>query len=124
MGGKLNGLKPMNMKHEGVSHWFILDTLNGNRIIDITANQFKTPPDYSKARGRGFLTRLPSKRAVTLMNRIKYNRQQISISISDEYESWFYWWIGSNLPKLKILLPYDNPMSNHYECVSDMIEVD
>ena len=63
-GGKDAGLKPMNMKHEGSSHWFIKD---GDEVIDITVGQFNEAPDYSKARGRGFLTKRPSKRAQWLI---------------------------------------------------------
>ena len=68
-GGNNSGLKPMNIKHEGSSHWFLLD---GNKVIDITADQFKTKPDYSKARGRGFLTKQPSKRASILIHRVNH----------------------------------------------------
>jgi len=60
-------VKPMNMRHEGESHWFVLD--NG-QVVDLTADQFKSAPDYSKARGRGFLTKQPSKRAWILIDRV------------------------------------------------------
>lgn len=63
----LRGGKPMNMRHEGVSHWFILD---GDEIVDLTADQFETVPDYSTARGCGFLTKKPSKRCQILLDRL------------------------------------------------------
>jgi len=65
MGGKAAGWKPMNMRHEDESHWFLRH--KSGMIIDQTAFQFETKPDYTKAVGRGFLTLLPSKRARDLM---------------------------------------------------------
>ena len=70
--GRRAEVRPMNMRHEGASHWFILD--NGE-VVDLTADQFKTKPDYSKARGRGFLTKEPSKRARTLISRVEQSFQ-------------------------------------------------
>jgi len=74
-GGKGSGLKPMQISHEGVSHWFLLNdrnlTLAGSQIIDITAGQFKTPVPYSDAKGRGFLTKNPSKRTQRLLDAIQ-----------------------------------------------------
>lgn len=57
--------KPMHMRHEGESHWFLKHS-NG-MILDLTAKQFKKKPDYGKARGKGFLTNYPSERAIKLM---------------------------------------------------------
>lgn len=65
MGGKDSGWKPMNMRHENDSHWFLRH--ESGIILDPTAKQFKNVPDYSKARGRGFMTRQPSRRARKLM---------------------------------------------------------
>lgn len=67
MGGKAAGLTPMQINHEGAPHWF-LKTKDGG-IIDPTADQFKTPVPYEKAKGKGFLTRQPSKRARTILER-------------------------------------------------------
>lgn len=69
MGGKVAGFIPCTIKHEGVTHWYLKH--KSGRIIDITADQFKVPPDYSKGRGRGFLTKNPSKRAQIIMKRFK-----------------------------------------------------
>jgi len=68
IGGKGAGFKPMNIKHEGASHWFLRGP--GGIIIDLTVDQFITIPNYSTARGRGFMTRGPSKRATILMGRV------------------------------------------------------
>jgi hypothetical protein len=65
-GGKKSGLKPMNMKHEGSSHWFLLD---GEKVVDPTSDQFESTPNYLKARGRGFMTKKPSKRAQMLIDK-------------------------------------------------------
>lgn len=67
MGGKAAGLKPMYVKHEGSPHWF-LKTKDG-KIIDPTADQFKTPVPYHEAKGKGFLTKEPSKRARVVLKR-------------------------------------------------------
>jgi len=125
-GGKDSGLKPMNMRHEGASHWFLLD---GDRVIDLTAYQFNTPPDYSKARGRGFLTREPSRRAQILMRRV--TQQKVPHTINEWYDDWFSWWCKMTphsesyyTKKWHILLPYRQPMSPFYDELSDSIEVD
>lgn len=73
-------LKPMNIQHEGVSHWFLKNTENGE-IIDITFDQFKTGVPYNQARGRGFLTKKPSKRCQKLIDRILLNWEK-------DWKSW------------------------------------
>jgi hypothetical protein len=67
LGGRDAGLKPMNMKVGNVSHWFLLKE---DEIIDPTAAQFDMLPNYKLARGKGFLTKNPSKRARLIMDRI------------------------------------------------------
>ena len=69
-GGKESGLKPMNMKHEGRSHWFLKSSKN--EIIDLTSEQYETIPDYSIAIGKGFLptTKGISKRSLEFYNRV------------------------------------------------------
>lgn len=68
IGGKHKGLTPCMVKHEGVNHWYI--KYKDGTIFDLTADQFKNPPDYDKGRGRGFLTKKPSKRAQIVMDRV------------------------------------------------------
>lgn len=65
LGGKDAGWKPMVMHHENDTHWFLKHS--SGMIIDATVKQFKTKPDYTKAKGCGFLTKKPSKRAQALM---------------------------------------------------------
>ena len=60
-GGKSSGFKPMNMKHEDRSHWFLKRQSN-DEIIDLTGTQYKTVPDYTIATGRGFL---PTKEGIS-----------------------------------------------------------
>jgi hypothetical protein len=74
VGGKAAGYKPMTVKHEGTTHWYLLGP---DGVVDLTAEQFDTPVPYDQGRGRGFLTRKPSKRAQILMER------------AEEEE---YWW--------------------------------
>lgn len=72
-GGKAAGLKPMFIRHEGEPHWFLQH--NSGAIIDLTFEQFKKLPPYNKAKGKGFLTKQPSKRAKILMKRVKNGRK-------------------------------------------------
>lgn len=67
-GGKEAGWTPMQMQWEGSSHWFLRH--KDGTILDITANQFHTTPDYSKARGRGFLTKRPSNKTREVLERL------------------------------------------------------
>lgn len=62
-------LKPNVIRHEGGTHWFLTDAI-GN-VIDPTAEQFRTPIPYEQGRGSGFLTKLPSRRAMELLRRAK-----------------------------------------------------
>ena len=59
---------------EGIVHWWLQYKKSG-KIIDPTSNQYysvgKVPP-YNKGRGTGFLTKQPSKRTQTVMERV-YN---------------------------------------------------
>lgn len=67
LGGRKAGLKPMHVKHEGSPHWY-LESADGT-IIDATAGQFSTPVPYKQGRGKGFLTKDPSKRAQIVIDR-------------------------------------------------------
>lgn len=60
--------KPFVVKLEDGTHWF-LKTADGE-IVDLTAEQFNQPVDYSKARGVSFLTTKPSKRAQIVIDRV------------------------------------------------------
>lgn len=65
LGGKKAGWMPMCISMKPDNHWFLKHS--SGMILDATATQFKHLPDYSKARGIGFLTKQPSKRAQMLM---------------------------------------------------------
>lgn len=69
LGGRRAGYKPMTVRHEGDVHWFLVHVPTG-LVLDPTVSQFQSPPDYTKARGRGFLTRTPSRRAREMMGRL------------------------------------------------------
>jgi len=74
MGGKASGLEPCWVKHEGTTHHFLRDKKTGE-IVDITCDQFKTPPDYAAGRRFGWLTgEIPSHRAAELIKRVKQSR--------------------------------------------------
>jgi hypothetical protein len=61
-------LKVYHIKHEKSTHWFL--KTEKNEIIDLTYKQFKTPVIYENAKRGFFLTKEPSKRSKTLINRI------------------------------------------------------
>lgn len=65
--GGVKGWGPMFVKHEGVPHWFLRH--ESGVVLDPTSDQFKKPVPYRKAVGKGFLTKNPSKRARTLIER-------------------------------------------------------
>ncbi len=68
LGGKEEGWKPCYVRHLGYPHWFLKH--KSGTILDLTAAQFKSPVNYEKARGTGFLTKEPSKRARSLIKKI------------------------------------------------------
>jgi hypothetical protein len=53
-GGKRSGLTPVQIKHEGQSHWFVRD--EHGEVYDPTAWQFETLPPYEEGVGRGKLS--------------------------------------------------------------------
>jgi hypothetical protein len=79
LGGKAAGYTPQTVRHEGTVHWYLMyDKKHGPNglyttiVVDPTASQFKTPPPYHLGRGRGFLTKGPSKRARAMMTMMVY----------------------------------------------------
>ena len=68
LGARDAGYRPHRMQVGGVTHWW-LERRDGARI-DATAEQFPFRIDYTQGRCAGFLTREPSKRARTLMERV------------------------------------------------------
>jgi hypothetical protein len=69
LGGSASGFVPVRMRHEGAPHWALRGIAGA--IVDLTAEQFDTLPDYASAIGCGFLTREPSKRARIVIERVK-----------------------------------------------------
>ena len=70
LGGKAAGWTPQRMHWEGDTHCFLRHS--SGLTLDATAAQFDAIPDYTQARGGGFLTAEPSRRAATLMDRLLY----------------------------------------------------
>lgn len=69
----LVGGRPHSLRMGDEVHWYLV--LDG-RVIDPTVSQFKSLPDYSSGRGRGFLTKQPSRRAQKVLDRISEKRCQ------------------------------------------------
>ena len=65
----LSGCKPMQINHEGGSHWYLLGP--SGEVLDATADQFSTPVPYNLGKGKGFLTKAPSKRATEIIRRVQ-----------------------------------------------------
>lgn len=63
--------KPMVVNHEGGTHWFLKSRIDDS-ILDVTSSQFYSPVPYDQARGCGFLTKSPSKRARKLIRKMGY----------------------------------------------------
>jgi hypothetical protein len=68
-GGRRAGYTPVQQRHEGRSHWWVRGP--GGEVLDPAAAQFRWPVPYERGRGRGFLTKRPSKRARALARRAK-----------------------------------------------------
>jgi hypothetical protein len=58
---------PCFVKHEGAPHWFLRNRRTG-KVLDATASQFKTPVPYERGKGKGFLTKKPSRRAQVILD--------------------------------------------------------
>lgn len=76
LGGKAAGYTPMQLQHEGVSHWFL--RAPDGHILDATADQFMTPVPYDQGIARGFMTpkhgrrtQPPSLRAQVVIDRVR-----------------------------------------------------
>lgn len=69
LGGPASGFTPQFVRHEGEPHWYLKHDATG-LIVDLTADQFATPVPYAQGRGKGFLTKEPSKRARVILERI------------------------------------------------------
>ncbi len=72
LGGKAAGWKPMRMRVKGDTHWFLRHA--SGLLLDPSVRQFDITPNYSRARGSGFLTKGPSKRARALMDEMTWQR--------------------------------------------------
>lgn len=69
LGGEAAGYTPMCQKHEGGPHWWLRGP--SGEVIDPTAAQFSSLVPYELGRGKGFLTREPSRRARVVIGRIE-----------------------------------------------------
>ena len=65
VGGKKAGYTPMQIRHEGESHWWVRGP--EGEVYDLTEGQFRTAVPHERSRGRGFLTAKPSERAQDLL---------------------------------------------------------
>ena len=74
LGGREAGFKPVRAKDpNGITHWWIQGP--SGEIYDPTAEQYTSQgdePPYGKGKGGGFMTRNPSARATTILDRMGY----------------------------------------------------
>lgn len=74
LGGKASGYVPMRAKdHRGVTHWWLLHKPSGE-TVDPTAGQYHSVgerPPHAAGVGGGFLTAKPSRRAATIIARVR-----------------------------------------------------
>ena len=61
--------KPYFIQHEGAPHWFLKGPTG--TVLDPTFEQFKSKVPYREGKGKGFLTKQPSKRAQIVIDRVK-----------------------------------------------------
>lgn len=62
-------LRPFFVKHENAPHWFL--KAKDGTVVDPTHEQFGSPVPYENGVGKGFLTKLPSKRAQVVIDRVR-----------------------------------------------------
>ena len=62
--------RPMVMRVRGGTHWFLKHKTG--IVLDPSSKQFAKTPNYDKARGCGFLTKKPSKRAQALIKTLTF----------------------------------------------------
>lgn len=82
IGGREAGWMPCRMRHEGDTHWFLRHSTG--IILDPTVSQFRERPDYSLAKGCGFLTKQPSKRAVKMMDSLVWQSVERGLPLFTE----------------------------------------
>lgn len=71
-GAARSGLRPTVIRHEGTTHWFLLDAAGA--VTDLTLEQFRTPVPYAQGRGCGLQNKdqtVPSKRAQVVIDRVR-----------------------------------------------------
>lgn len=73
LGGGEHWMSCCGRDEDGGTHWWLKNKASGE-VLDLTSAQFthfgKIPP-YANGRPVGFLTKLPSKRAVVIIERLK-----------------------------------------------------
>lgn len=67
LGRQAQGWKSMTMRFGAGTHWFLKH--ESGVVLDPTWDQFGVPVPYGQARGAGFLTVKPSRRAQTMLTR-------------------------------------------------------
>lgn len=82
LGGAESGWVPQSIQHEGGPHWYLKHKISGT-VLDPTASQFKTKVPYEHGRGKGFLTKQPSKRAQVVLDRLKNEGLDLPVQKSE-----------------------------------------
>jgi len=69
LGGSSSGYTPTSLRVGDSIHWWL--TGPKGEVLDPTADQFTEPVQYDQGRGRGFLTKQPSRRAAVVIRRAR-----------------------------------------------------
>lgn len=77
LGGPDSDWEPAYLKTKTDTHWFLRKRYNWNEVLDPSRLQFKGKlPNYYKAKGCGFLTKQPSKRAQKLIQQLTWQESE------------------------------------------------
>jgi hypothetical protein len=87
LGGKAEGWAPQFVRVAGYPHWYLKH--QSGFIYDPTASQFKIAVPYHQGKGKGFLTKQPSKRCKQLVRQIDRSRAWISLKIDKTVDTQF-----------------------------------
>lgn len=70
LGGRRSGYRAEVLRIRGGTHWYLRNKRTG-KVLDVTEKQFAAPVNYQRGNRCPFLTKEPSKRARTIIKRVR-----------------------------------------------------